>query len=156
MLLLSDQKNFQEINIKTRNMNYLAIIGITLVFIILIWLFLYFVPVGYWFAAIISGVRIRLIELFLMKIRGLPVNNIVDALIVAAKGGVIVDRDALQAHTLAGGDVNNVVNGMVRAKHLGLELTFKKACEADFRGIDLAEFVKKAAEKEKPQENFFE
>jgi uncharacterized protein YqfA (UPF0365 family) len=137
-------------------MNYLAIIGFAFVLFIILFLIFYYFSPGYWMAAMVSGVKITFIELFLMRVRKLPVHDLVTSIIVAAKGGVIVDRDALQAHTLAGGDVNNVVNGMVRAKHLGLELSFKKACEADFRGIDLAEFAKKTAEKEKPQENFFE
>ena len=135
-------------------MNILAIIVIILILIIFFWVFFYYFSPGYSMMALVSGVRISLVELFLMRIRKLPVHDLVVSIIVAAKGGVIVDRNALQAHAMAGGDVKNVIEGMVRAKHLGLKLPFKKACEADFRGIDLADLVKKAAEKEQPNEKF--
>jgi uncharacterized protein YqfA (UPF0365 family) len=43
---------------------FLAVIGL-----IILWILLYFIPLGLWFSAILSGVRISLIQLILMRWR---------------------------------------------------------------------------------------
>ncbi|MGM0573848.1 MAG: flotillin-like FloA family protein, partial [Bacteroidota bacterium] len=37
-----------------------------------LWIILYFVPIGLWFSALISGVRISLLQLILMRWRKVP------------------------------------------------------------------------------------
>ena len=50
--------------------------------------FFYFVPFLLWISARVSGVRISLIQLFLMRIRKVPPQVIVRAMIEAHKAGL--------------------------------------------------------------------
>jgi len=109
-------------------------------------LILYFIPFGLWFSALLSGVKISLLRLIFMKLRKVSAREIVSGLIVATKGGIAINTDYLEAHYLAGGDVNNVVCGLVAAKKSGLNLTIQKACSSDLKGINLVEVVNKACE----------
>lgn len=110
--------------------------------VILFLLALYFLPIGLWFAAMVSGVRISLMELLLMRIRRSPIREIVQGLIVSAKGGLNLSRDELEAFAITGGNVRNVVNGMVAAKRAGFPLSFVNAQKADAQGHDIVEAVK--------------
>ena len=120
------------------------------IIIIAVLIFFYFVPIGLYFKATLSGVRITLLELFFMRLRKSPVNEIVDGLIMSAKAGVLMDRDQLEAHGLAGGNISNVVTGMIFAKEAGLNLTFDKAVALDFKGIKISEFINNGLEKVNP------
>lgn len=83
--------------------------------IVCLWILLYFVPVGLWFQALISGVRISLLQLILMRWRKVPPSSIVNPLINSRKAGLKLNRDELEAHFLAGGHVKNVVNALISA-----------------------------------------
>ncbi|MCG6191571.1 flotillin-like FloA family protein [Maribellus maritimus] len=117
----------------------LAFIAVVL---IIFFIALYFIPLGHWFAATISGVRISLMELLLMRLRRSPVKEIVEGLIVSTKGGLNLSRDQLEAFALSGGNINNVVNGMVAAKRAGFPLSFQNAIKADSQGLDIVNSVK--------------
>ena len=74
--------------------------------IVVLSIFFHYVPIGLWFSASLSGVRISLIQLFLMRIRNVPPNTIVQAMIEAHKAGLQdITRDHLEAHFLAAGNV---------------------------------------------------
>ena len=79
--------------------------------IILLWFF----PVTLWFQALISGVRISLIQLVLMRWRKVPPSTIVMAMVTGTKAGLKLDANALEAHYLAKGNVPNVVNALISA-----------------------------------------
>ncbi|WP_054720329.1 flotillin-like FloA family protein [Marinifilum fragile] len=118
--------------------------------------FFYLVPVALWFSALLSGVKLSLMELIFMRLRKSPVQDIVMGLITATKGGIPINRTELEAHALAGGNTANVINGLVAAKHAGLKLSFKNACSSDFKGIDLVKLVHKEVESRKEEEKIFE
>ena len=85
--------------------NYLPfiLIGGGIIFVIL---FFHYVPFFLWLSAKVSGVRISLIQLFLMRIRNVPPYVIVPAMIEAHKAGLsTITRDELEAHYMAGGHV---------------------------------------------------
>lgn len=63
----------------------LILLGVILLVIIL---FFHFVPVLLWISAKVSGVHISLIQLFLMRIRNVPPQVIVRAMIEAHKAGL--------------------------------------------------------------------
>jgi uncharacterized protein YqfA (UPF0365 family) len=109
--------------------------------LIVIFIFFYFVPIGLWFTAKLSGVSMTLLELFFMRLRKSPVTEIVNGLVMSAKAGVVLERDQLEAHGLAGGDILNVVAGMILAKKAGLNLSFQTAAALDFKGIKISELV---------------
>jgi uncharacterized protein YqfA (UPF0365 family) len=110
--------------------------------IIGLWIIFYFIPVGLWFSALISGVRISLLQLILMRWRKVPPNVIVRAMIEAHKAGLrAVKRDELEAHYLAGGHVEKVVHALVSANKANIELTFQMATAIDLAGRDVLEAV---------------
>lgn len=110
--------------------------------IIGLWIILYFIPVGLWFSALISGVRISLLQLILMRWRKVPPTVIVRAMIEAHKAGLsAVKRDELEAHYLAGGHVEKVVHALVSANKANIELTFQMATAIDLAGRDVLEAV---------------
>ena len=104
--------------------------------------FFYFVPFLLWISARVSGVRISLIQLFLMRIRKVPPQVIVRAMIEAHKAGLkTITRDELEAHYLAGGNVTNVVHALVSAQKANIMLDFKMATAIDLAGRDVLQAV---------------
>ena len=110
--------------------------------IILITGFFYFVPFLLWISARVSGVRISLLQLFLMRIRKVPPQIIVRAMIEAHKAGLkAVTRDDLEAHYLAGGHVEKVVHALVSASKANIDLDLKMATAIDLAGRDVFQAV---------------
>ena len=104
--------------------------------------FFYFVPFLLWISARVSGVRISLIQLFLMRIRKVPPQVIVRAMIEAHKAGLkTITRDELEAHYLAGGHVERVVHALVSASKDNIDLGFQMATAIDLAGRDVFEAV---------------
>ena len=104
--------------------------------------FFYFVPFLLWISARVSGVRISLIQLFLMRIRKVPPQVIVRAMIEAHKAGLkTIPRDELEAHYLAGGHVERVVHALVSASKANIDLGFQMATAIDLAGRDVFEAV---------------
>ena len=104
--------------------------------------FFYFVPFLLWISARVSGVRISLIQLFLMRIRKVPPQVIVRAMIEAHKAGLkTITRDELEAHYLAGGHVERVVHALVSASKANKELGIQMATAIDLAGRDVFEAV---------------
>jgi uncharacterized protein YqfA (UPF0365 family) len=106
-------------------------------FFILLWFF----PVTLWFQALISGVRINLIQLVLMRWRKVPPSTIVMAMITGTKAGLTMDANALEAHYLAKGNVTKVVNALISADKANIPLDFKMAAAIDLAGRDVFEAV---------------
>ncbi len=109
--------------------------------VIAIGVFLYYVPLGLWLSAMVSGVRISLLQLILMRVRKVPPQVIVNALINANKAGIHLERDQLEAHFLAGGKVHTVVNALISAEKANIDLDFKAATAIDLAGRDVFEAV---------------
>ena len=107
-----------------------------------LWLIFYLIPVGLWFSALISGVRISLLQLILMRWRKVPPNIIVRSMIEAHKAGLAdIKRDDMEAHYLAGGHVEKVIHALVSANKANIELTFKMATAIDLAGRDVLDAV---------------
>jgi len=109
--------------------------------ILLILIFLYYVPIGLWLTAVVSGVKVSLIQLVLMRVRKVPPSIIVNSMINAHKAGIRLSRDDLEAHYLAGGRVNSVVNALISAEKANIPLDFKAATAIDLAGRDVFEAV---------------
>jgi uncharacterized protein YqfA (UPF0365 family) len=107
---------------------------------ILLGIFFYFLKV--WVRALMSGARVSVTALVGMKLRRVPPTLIVDARIRLIKAGLSLSTDMLEAHYLAGGDVINVVNGLIAADKASIELDFKKAAAINLAGRDLYDAVR--------------
>ena len=103
--------------------------------------FLWFFPVTLWFQALISGVRISLIQLVLMRWRGVSPNTIVMAMVTGTKAGLKLYANELEAHYLAKGNVTKVVNALISADKANIFLDFKMAAAIDLAGRDVFEAV---------------
>jgi len=117
----------------------LIAIGVGVLF--LLWILFIFIPVGLWFSALVSGVRVSLIQLVLMRWRKIPPAAIVNNMISATKAGIKLERDDLEAHFLAGGRVKAVVNALISADKANIPLDFKTATAIDLAGRDVLEAV---------------
>jgi uncharacterized protein YqfA (UPF0365 family) len=119
----------------------LGLFGLIVAVMVLLFIMLYFIPIGLWFSALVSGVKISLLQLFLMRFRKVPPGVIVRALIEGTKAGVPLNRDALEAHFLAGGHVASVVHALVSASKANIDLSFNMATAIDLAGRDVFEAV---------------
>ena len=117
------------------------LIVIAVVALILLWFISYFLPVGLWFSALVSGVRISLIQLVLMRFRKVPPSVIVNQMIAGTKAGLHLQANDLEAHYLAGGNVPNVVTALISAQKANIALDFKMAAAIDLAGRNVAEAV---------------
>jgi uncharacterized protein YqfA (UPF0365 family) len=106
-----------------------------------LWILLYFIPIGMWFSALLSGVRVSLIQLIFMRWRKVPPSVIVKAMINSTKAGLSLSRDQLEAHYLAGGNVINVVNALISADKANIPLDFNSATAIDLAGRDVFQAV---------------
>ena len=124
-----------------------AIAGLSLILIIGIVVFLlilfYYVPIGLFVTAYFSGVKLKIFkDLVGMRLRKIPPNVIVRALITATKAGIPLESGKLEAHYLAGGNVDKVVMALVSADKANLGLAFERATAIDLAGRDVLEAVK--------------
>ncbi len=109
---------------------------------LLIVLFFVVVPVRLWIAAISSGVKVRIIDLIGMKLRRVKPNSIVLPLIKATKAGLSITSNMLEAHYLAGGNVDSVVNAMIAAQRAGISLSLEQASAIDLAGRNVFDAVR--------------
>ncbi len=121
--------------------NVLVIIAIGIACLFGLWVIFYFIPVGLWFSALVSGVRISLLQLVLMRWRKIPPSVIVNSLIAATKAGLKLNRNDMEAHYLAGGHLRRVVNALISADKANMDLGFKAATAIDLAGRDVFEAV---------------
>ncbi|MDE6629806.1 MAG: flotillin-like protein FloA [Bacteroidales bacterium] len=117
------------------------IVSVVLIGLFLLWLLFYFIPVGLWFNALVSGVNVSLIQLILMRWRKVPPTVIVRNLIAAKKAGLKLNRNELEAHYLAGGHLNLVVQALISADKANMNLDFKTATAIDLAGRNVFEAV---------------
>ena len=110
---------------------------IVVALIIILWFF----PVALWFQALLSGVRISLIQLILMRWRGVNPNTIVMAMIMGTKAGLNLKANELEAHYLAKGHVTKVVTALISANKANIPLDFKMAAAIDLAGRDVLDAV---------------
>ena len=117
--------------------------GIILIVLILVFLMVLFsfVPVGLWISALAANVHVGSFNLVGMRLRRVPPNKIVLPLIKANKAGMKMDTSQLEAHYLAGGNVDRVVDALIAAERAGIELNFSRAAAIDLAGRDVKEAV---------------
>lgn len=120
-----------------------SIAFILLVFLILIGLAVIFsfIPVGLWISALAAGVPVGIFTLIGMRFRRVPPAQIVNPLIKAVKAGLTITANQLEAHFLAGGNVDRVVNALIAAERAAIPLPFERAAAIDLAGRDVFQAV---------------
>lgn len=113
-----------------------------IIILILIIVVFSFIPVGLWIASMAAGVPVGLFTLIGMRLRRVPPAKIVLPLIKARKAGLEASVDKLEAHYLAGGNVDKVIDAWIAAERAGIPLSFERAAAIDLAGRDVLEAVK--------------
>lgn len=84
-----------------------------------------------WIKAHFSGAPVNFTELIALRLRSVPVGQVVDARITAVKSGLPTSIDDLSTHFLAGGSIDMVVQALIAARKAGIRLDFDRACAID-------------------------
>lgn len=116
----------------------LVIIAAAIVFLCL---FFTLIPVTLWISAAAANVRIGIFTLIGMKLRRVVPARIVNPMIKASKAGLSIPINKLEAHYLAGGNVDRVVNSLIAAQRADISLEFERAAAIDLAGRDVLEAV---------------
>ena len=104
-------------------------------------MFFRFVPVGLWITAYFSGVKVGIGNLVGMRLRRVVPSYIITPLIKATKAGLKISTDELEAHYLAGGNINLVVDALIAAQRANIDLEFEQAAAIDLAGRNVFEAV---------------
>jgi uncharacterized protein YqfA (UPF0365 family) len=119
---------------------YVILIGVICLVIVV---FFSFVPIGLWISSLAANVKVSIFNLVGMRLRRVLPSRIVLPLIKATKAGLNVSVNQLEAHYLAGGNVDGVVNALIAAERADIiELPFEKAAAIDLAGRDVFDAVK--------------
>ncbi len=108
---------------------------------ILLSVILSFFPLGLWISAQAAGVKVGMITMLGMRLRRVPPARIIVPLIKAIKAGLSVNVNNLEAHFLAGGNVDKVVNALIAAERAAIPLGFERAAAIDLAGRDVLQAV---------------
>ncbi|SDG80316.1 flotillin-like protein FloA [Desulfosporosinus hippei] len=100
-----------------------------------------FIPVGLWISALAAGVNVGIFNLIGMRLRRVVPSKIVSPMIKGHKAGLTVTTDQLEAHYLAGGNVDRVVNALIAAERAAIPLPFERAAAIDLAGRDVLQAV---------------
>lgn len=119
----------------------LLIVFVVIGIIALIFVFALLRMLRLWLSAQLSGVRISLLQLIIMPWRRVNPAIIVETLVTGHKAGLVLTRDQMEAHYLAGGNVKRVVNALVSADKANIPLDFKSCTAIDLAGRDVFEAV---------------
>ncbi len=112
-----------------------------LVLFVLIIMFFTFIPIGLWITAFFSGVKVKMSTLIGMRLRRVVPSRIVNPMIKATKAGLDLDIEEMEAHYLAGGNVNTLVDALIAAQRANIPLDFQRAAAIDLAGRNVLEAV---------------
>jgi uncharacterized protein YqfA (UPF0365 family) len=119
-------------------LSFILIFGAAIVLLVF---FFSFIPVGLWISAIAANVRVGIFTLIGMRFRRVIPARVVNPLIKATKAGLTVSINKLEAHYLAGGNVDRVINALIAAQRASIPLEFERAAAIDLAGRNVLEAV---------------
>ncbi len=122
-------------------MDHIGVFFLSGVIVFAILILFWLLPIPLWLSAKFANVHVSLLQLVFMRFRRVPPSVIVNALVTATKAGIPVQRDLLEAHYLAGGNVSKVIRALISADKANIELDFKAATAIDLAGRDVFEAV---------------
>ncbi|MGY3724700.1 Uncharacterized protein YqfA, UPF0365 family [Granulicatella balaenopterae] len=132
---------FDLVSLVQGNTSFIGLVIMMLVILTIVLLFFRFVPIGLWITAYFSGVKISVGTLVGMRLRRVSPHRIVQPMIKATKAGLVIDINSLEAHYLAGGDVNMVIDALIAAQRANIDLEFEQAAAIDLAGRNVFEAV---------------
>lgn len=114
----------------------LFVLGVAAVLI-----FFHFVPINLWISALAADVHVGIFNLIGMRLRRVSPEKIILPLIKANKAGLSVNVNQLEAHYLAGGNVDRVVDALIAAHRASIPLSFERSAAIDLAGRDVLQAV---------------
>ncbi|HEX2612060.1 MAG TPA: flotillin-like FloA family protein, partial [Fibrobacteria bacterium] len=96
---------------------------------------------GLWFQALMSKADVSLVQLIGMRFRKVPGRVMVESKIMGIKAGLELRTEELEAHYMAGGHVERVVQALIAADKANIPLNFKRAAAIDLAGRNVLEAV---------------
>ena len=120
---------------------FLTVIIFAIIILIVLMILLRFIPIGLWISALAAGVKVGIFDLIGMRLRRVSPARIVNPLIMGEKAGLAVPVSKLEAHYLAGGNVDRVVNALIAAERANIPLSFERAAAIDLAGRNVLEAV---------------
>jgi uncharacterized protein YqfA (UPF0365 family) len=101
-----------------------------------------------WFRAYMSSADVSIVALVGMGFRQVDARTIVDAKVKAAQAGLDINRrtgistQRLEAHYLAGGNVQTLIHAIIAAHRASIPLDFDQASAIDLAGRDVLDAVR--------------
>lgn len=121
---------------------FMLVGGIFLALMALVFLFLIAKYFKLWLRAFVTRARISPLSLVFMSLRKVNPEAIVDAKISAVQAGLTgISNAGIEAHYLAGGNVQRVIRAMIAANRALIELDWDTAAAIDLAGRDVQEAV---------------
>ncbi len=122
-------------------MEYVFPLVLIVLVLMLLAVFFSFVPVGLWISARASGVKVSIMSLVAMRVRRIVPSRLINPLIKATKAGLDVTLNKMEAHFLAGGNIDRVINALIAAQRAKIPLEFEQAAAIDLAGRDVHQAV---------------
>ena len=119
----------------------IGVIVIVLLVILLFSLFFTFIPIGLWITAYFSDVKVKISTLIGMRLRRVSPGRIINPLIKATKAGLEININQLEAHYLAGGNIDTLVDALIAAQRAEIPLDFDRGAAIDLAGRNVLEAV---------------
>jgi uncharacterized protein YqfA (UPF0365 family) len=110
--------------------------------LLLVFLLIFSRYIGLYIRALVSGAKIGPLNLVVMSLRKVNPQIIVDAKIMAVQAGLdaITTRE-MEAHYLAGGNVQRLVRALIAAHRADIALDWENAAAIDLAGRNVFEAV---------------
>ncbi len=103
----------------------------------LIGFFYYFLPIGLWYEARLSGVKVSWLTLIVMRWQKVPQELILKTLIRSKNAGLPLSARELADHYLANVNIETVVNTLIRAINAGMEVSLKELAAQYLAKVDV-------------------
>lgn len=113
-------------------------IFLIVVSIILVVSFIYLFPLlSIYASAVNAGLEIKLSNIIEMKMRRVPPAKIIKPMIKAEKEYLKLSLEDLESHYLAGGNVESLVDALIKAKRMRVDISFEEAAARDLAGMKI-------------------
>ncbi len=107
----------------------------------LILFFYYFIPLGLWYEARLSGIKVSWATLIVMRWQQVPQPLILRTLIKAKNAGLPLNARELADHYLAQVDIEKVVNTLIRAVNANMEIPLKDLAAQYLAKVDVEKVI---------------
>jgi len=107
----------------------------------LILFFYYFIPIGLWYEARLSGIKVSWITLIVMRWQQVPQPLILKTLIKAENAGLSLNARELADHYLAQVDIEKVVNTLIRATNANMDIPLRDLAAQFLARVDIEQVM---------------